>query len=380
MVIERSLANTQPGDRWNQNYIPALDGIRGIAILLVVTYHYLGFIKLFSLGWAGVDLFFVLSGYLITSRLVATRDKPKYFRNFYFNRILRIFPVYFLALAIFYLAITIYVSKSEVHYFDFYFKNWWAFVFFIQNWVYIIFGFSPENHLQHFWSLAIEEQFYLFWPLVLYFILSSKRLISIGWISILFVICLRILIYNSNPDNPLSYFCNTFCRMDSFIIGGLLFIYRLKNNKRIPILLHLVILGALVLGILFTNTSSSNLFFGTIGYTVIAFQFAGLIDLAITRRLWGLTILCENTLIRFVGKISYGLYIFHWPVLVILHSRLRDLFQNYKSLENLANPLSLILCFIISIGVSIISYFYFERYFLRLKKKPANTLSIFKND
>ena len=85
----------------NRQYYPALDGLRGLAILLVLVYHNFGFINYFFFGWLGVDLFFVLSGFLITDILLKTLGKPGYLKNFYGRRLLRIFPLYYLALVLF---------------------------------------------------------------------------------------------------------------------------------------------------------------------------------------------------------------------------------------------------------------------------------------
>jgi peptidoglycan/LPS O-acetylase OafA/YrhL len=168
-------------------YIPELDGLRGLAIILVVLFHArpeqasefapLPFLyTLLNLGPSGVDLFFVLSGFLITGILLSTKDaSPRnYFWSFYARRILRIFPLYILAVAGFFYGLLPYlhsrgellnVSRSEQFWFWTYLMNWRDAA-----------GFRIINALGHFWSLGVEEQFYLIWPAVIFFFLCSSLL------------------------------------------------------------------------------------------------------------------------------------------------------------------------------------------------------------
>ncbi len=157
---------------------PALDGVRGIAILVVFLYDCLklpsgGIVnllgrKLSSAGWTGVDLFFVLSGFLITGILLDSRGQPGYFRSFFARRSLRIFPLYFTALWVTFVGVpwlahfwspaapvaqrVAVLSQDQVWF--------WTYM---QNWMFAFRGIWPDvNYLNHFWSLAVEEQFYLF--------------------------------------------------------------------------------------------------------------------------------------------------------------------------------------------------------------------------
>src|SRR3974377_1228989 len=95
-------------------HFPELDGLRGMAILFVISYHYLGYTRFFKWGWTGVDLFFVLSGFLITGKLIQSIGEKDYFLNFYRNRVLRIFPVYYLAIILFYLSIQFLSSQDSL--------------------------------------------------------------------------------------------------------------------------------------------------------------------------------------------------------------------------------------------------------------------------
>ena len=161
----------------------ALDGVRGLALLIVVvhntawisgTSNHFTF-KLYTsaaaAGWAGVQLFFVLSGFLITGILLDTQHAPNYFRRFYVRRTLRIFPLYFLMLAVAVFVVAPLQRDSSwaqsVHSYQ------WTYWLYVSNWT-EPFGYSVHG-LSHLWSLAVEEQFYLIWPLVVWW-LSSRRL------------------------------------------------------------------------------------------------------------------------------------------------------------------------------------------------------------
>src|SRR5688572_28211876 len=144
----------------NRPYYPALDGLRGVAILLVVLYHNFGFIKQSYFGWLGVDLFFVLSGFLITDILLRTRSQPGFLRDFYMRRVLRIFPLYYVSLIIF-LFILAPLTSAKVEW-GYYLGNQVYFWTYLQNWLFIFKDPGNAHILNHFWSLAVEEQFYIF--------------------------------------------------------------------------------------------------------------------------------------------------------------------------------------------------------------------------
>jgi peptidoglycan/LPS O-acetylase OafA/YrhL len=159
--------------KWLPSYIPELQGLRGLAVLAVVVYHcharlagtWIYYPSLW--GWAGVNLFFTLSGFLITSILIEARGKPHYFRNFYARRALRIWPVYFLLLAVCYAVPEWFLGDTLAHQTGW--KTLVAYALFLQNLRHAVL----PGTLGPTWSLAIEEQYYFVWaPLVL---LSSVR-------------------------------------------------------------------------------------------------------------------------------------------------------------------------------------------------------------
>lgn len=365
-------------DRQELRHIPPLDGLRGMAILLVVSAHYFNFIPAFSFGWSGVDLFFVLSGYLITGRLLDSLGKPAYFSNFYRNRILRIFPLYYCVLLVFFAGLHFFIKPATAPLISFYLLHWKSFFLFTDNWTFIRFGMPNASYLLHFWSLAVEEQFYLVWPALIYLLPGSKtRLRSFATIALL-VLAARCILsgyFPPRPDPPFYYF-NTFLRMDSFVIGALL---RQLHYSKILIpekLVTLLLLSTLILialsPLVFGDMDTTNPFFATVGYTLTALFFACLLHKSIQFPHSILARLFTARWLRFFGKISYGLYLLHFPILLVFQQRCFDWETAHLGGDPLLlRILSVILCFFISFFISILSYRYFESRFLRLKARPT---------
>ena len=356
----------------HQNYIPELDGLRGIAILMVISFHYFNqYSPIFSFGWSGVDLFFVLSGYLITSRLIYTFDKPHYFYRFYKNRALRILPLYFAVLIGFFLIIYLLISNSNLPGYQFYKRHAASFFLFFQNWSLMGHPNLIENHLQHFWSLAVEEQFYLVWPFFIYFFSKSKYLNSILIIWIICVIALRTTLFLLNPSIYEIYFYNSFCRMDAFIVGAILFFIHQKKIQPFPKYTVILTFILLIAGIIYENPLPYNsIFIPTIGLTLLAISYGIFMDFAIKKKYSFFNMFLNSGWLIYLGKISYGLYVFHWLVLRFLSGYI----SNYLNLHlNLnippSNFISLIICLVITFFISMISFRYYESYFLRLKKR-----------
>lgn len=357
--------------RIHQNYIPALDSLRGIAILLVITFHYFGaYFHLFSFGWSGVDLFFVLSGYLITSRLAATRKDPNYFSKFYRNRALRILPLYYLVLILCYIGFN-FLAKESHPGLQYYSRNAASFFLFLDNWTMIKTNVPAENQLQHFWSLAVEEQFYIIWPLIIYFLADKKNLLVFLFAAILLIISARSFLYLKYPGfvNYPHYFYNTFCRMDGFIIGAIVYFIQLKKIEKYFKYFFPLTLLILIVGIAIEGTDFIGPFMSTVGYSLVAIFYGGLVLFATKRETQkSRAVILNSNWLVFLGKISYGLYIFHWLVLRFLQGKIIHYLDFYFSAsQQLALWISLFICLIISLLLSIISYFYFELYFLKRK-------------
>jgi peptidoglycan/LPS O-acetylase OafA/YrhL len=357
-------------------YIPALDGLRGVAIILVFLWHFVAIIQDLLPGWSGVDLFFVLSGYLITGRLLATKGRPDYLSNFYRNRALRILPLYYLVVIGFLIAIHLFVQKKNLPEFSVYTGHWKSFLVFTQNWTFIFDGFPRNASLQPLWTLAVEEQFYLAWPFILLLIPSGRPRLKIFASLIVIIMVTRTACYLHYPPSHKFNYYNTFFRADALIIGSLL--YHLHNdnirlNNRWIRLSALILLTAfIVAGLIMKSVDPANLFYGTIGYTLIALFFACILHLAVTPGAATITRFLNLPFLRFCGKISYGLYILQEPVLQAAGTKMSVWgVTRWPGHASLINTLSSTVCLLFTFLLASFSFRYFESFFLRLKSPPT---------
>ena len=349
-----------------------MDGLRGIAILLVVFYHNFGFVKYFFFGWLGVDLFFVLSGFLITDILLKTVNKPGYFKNFYAKRVLRIFPLYYLSLIIF-LLILPRINEFPLD-LSFYVEHQWWFWTYLQNWFLIFYDVGyTTTAIQHYWSLAVEEQFYIVWPLVIFLIRKPKILLAITGILLVAVIGTRLYMWTIQIKD-LNYFgLYTYTRIDGICIGSMLGILQYMRSPFIKKYFTglILLLAAMNFIFYFINKQYDFTFpyLAIVGYTTFAVLFAIIVHEVIQGENRLLNFLLNIKPLKFFGRISYGLYIFHWPVYLILYAWLEEKIRGMTTFSDT------VLTIIVSIGlsiigilISIISYYTFERYFLKKKK------------
>ncbi len=226
--------NTQHTKPENRAFYPALDGLRAVAFLMVFGAHYYGL----PWGWTGVNIFFVLSGFLITGILFDSRNDPHRAHNFYIRRTLRIFPLYYgIFLALLLLYPIFHWQWSSL---------WLAWPLYLGNFLRFLSPsvLTPHSTLQlaanawlrashfhlvlflgHFWSLCVEEQFYLFWPWVVFWVRSRKALIWICSSAIVIVPFLRVLAQATAPTWLLTseflYRATPF-QLDSLLLGGLI--------------------------------------------------------------------------------------------------------------------------------------------------------------
>lgn len=365
--------------------IRVLDGVRGLAIGMVLLFHgtlhfqpettfQFALKQITGIGWIGVDLFFVLSGFLITGVLLKL-PRERFFRAFYLRRTLRIFPIYYLFLALFFLGLPILISLPRDPWLLNLFDLQAAFWLYLQNMLFAYTGHFPgSSYLDHFWSLAIEEQFYIAWPAVV-FALNRRALLLLCPVLIAVALLLRIQLI-MDGSTWVTVYVSTLSRMDTLICGALL---RLLYESKLPSLKAakpwLISLAAFVLLVLGTLGGVQTDFVRgvgtqTVGYLAIAVLFALLIHFTLQSRGGFLQILFERRWLVALGKYSYAIYILHWPILYFLYGHSGFYWWARNAFGNLTG---LLLTLTAGIGatlcLAVLSWHFFEAPILRLRER-----------
>jgi peptidoglycan/LPS O-acetylase OafA/YrhL len=293
---------------WLPTYLPELDGLRGLAILAVVLYHChprlegTQFYYASLWGWAGVILFFVLSGFLITCILLETRDKPHYFHKFHARRALRVWPVYLLVLAVVYLNAPWFVGGSVWQAVET--APWLAYLFCVQN----LFHLALPPALGPSWALAIEEQYYFVWAPLVRFLRKPWMLGSVLLAALIAAPWFRHA--NLHWMTP----TNTLIHLDGIALGSLLAVafYTVKLGRRTWLAIGV---AAFVLGIAAAATIAGGTAFLD---SALAMGFAGAMVAAIasTGARNPVNALLRRGPLAFYGRISYGLYMTHIAVFI----------------------------------------------------------------
>jgi peptidoglycan/LPS O-acetylase OafA/YrhL len=374
-------SSARVGIRAGGSHIPALDGVRGLAILMVMFFHlyhvphgaarvWVMGTKVSSFGQSGVDLFFVLSGFLITGILLDAKPTAHYFRNFYARRTLRIFPLYYLVLVAAAVA-TVLIPNSPVH-----LPHGWAQ---LSLWLYVcnipmaLWGLDAPG-LTHFWSLAVEEQFYLVWPAVVRF--CSVRTIRVITI-VAFFVALALRWWFAHPGTEAgahAAFYFTLCRVDALAVGALLatfFRSELAMSRvrawRTSVLIAAVVLAGASWVVLPKGDTGLGVIFK---HSILALLFGAVLCVAadvhadtVLRRVF------EQRWLRLLGKYSYGLYVYH-GVFGYLFGTLMPIGTLAEKLNGAAAAIvvHLVVGMIVSFLVAYLSWHLYEAQWLKLKK------------
>ena len=349
-------------------YIPQFDGLRGLAILSVLIGHS-GFLEalphagMLEYTRFGVDLFFVLSGFLITGILTDSKGSQHYFRNFYARRALRIWPLYYLVLFVAFVVAPLFAPSMRPTAVS----VWPAFVFYVQNIVFAHRSTYPFG-LGATWSLAVEEQFYLTWP-VLVFLLKKRTLAIVSVLLAVMSLSLRLFFHvHGAPVGFVHFF--TLSRLDSIAFGSLAALWLrspsctlVRWRTHAYQFLGFGMAGTILARVLMHRNSS------IVGYTFLAFTFTGLLGISLASdprsSLLGRSL--SAAWLRYIGRISYGIYLLHYPLFILWARFIGSLgfYQTHKLAGNLAGFAGQIALATIAASIS---WRFFEEPILRLKE------------
>ena len=365
--------------------LPSLDGVRGIAIILVLVHQFgaletpVGFVayvfaNVVTFGWSGVQLFFVLSGFLITGILLDTRKSSNYYSGFFTRRGLRIFPLDCGVLFVSYVVLPSIGETSLRLERDLSNQIWlWTY---LDNWL-VPLGLSSKT-FPHFWSLAIEEQFYLVWP----FLMRSRNpqqclrlCLYVAAISIV----LRCILELFDAQSEVYYYL-TFCRMDALALGGAAAAaLRIESWRARLIAIHnqllVFALAIFIVGLVLTRGYSLQTILGqTVGYTLLATTFSLMIMAAaggdaVQARGWCAAL--RFSPLRIIGRYSYGMYVFHKPVHDFLGKPALVILGWDNARSACDSAAYVLLASAVVFVLAFFSYHLFEKHFLRMKRRLA---------
>jgi peptidoglycan/LPS O-acetylase OafA/YrhL len=358
--------------------LPGLDGLRAFAIASVILFHVAGMenfdaqtgplsvlTRFASAGWAGVDLFFVLSGFLITRILLNSKGKDGYFRIFYARRSLRIFPLYYLYVALVTVVLPLLHRPGTDYWQSFHVWDRASVLFYFYNLRFFI-THQPLVLVSHFWSLALEEQFYMVWP----FLVAKCNRRQLAWIA---AVGIAVAFGNRIANDTAGWlppglkFTVAFGRMDGLFVGAILaLVYRRQRywsvvSRWAPTVLLLS--GAILAGLAAYQRSFAGVLLVE-GVTPLSVFFGALLVLVLQEG--ALSRFLDSPILRRVGLYSYGIYMLHWLVEGCAGNALHHLrwLSHHPIIQSV---LLFVMTFSITTALAALSFHLFEAKLLRYK-------------
>jgi peptidoglycan/LPS O-acetylase OafA/YrhL len=386
--------NTEHTQPENRAFYPALDGLRAIAFLMVFFQHY------YSLpwGWTGVNVFFVLSGFLITGILFDSRNDPHRARNFYIRRTLRIFPLYYGLFLILVLLYPFFRWQWSLF--------WLAWPLYLGNflrflspdaavtnsslqiagngWL-VMHSSNAQLNLGHLWSLCVEEQFYLFWPWIVFSLRSRRALMWVCGSAVVIVPIVRVVAQHTAPawmlNNELLYRVTPF-QLDSLLLGGLAaLLWRGPHREQlIAAARYIAVLTgiAAVLYLAFTIHPNALPSWNN-GYVYPSWRLTwGMSFVNVLTASIILTCLHTNNSLaavlsikplRWLGRISYGAYVYHDIIQVPMYDFVNQLGNRWAFVPMYQRKLTIGLALASTLLIAWLSFRFFESPFLDLKER-----------
>ena len=364
-----------PGSR----HYPCLDGLRGLAILLVVPHNtditvpvlhgpFAVFAVLIDRGWVGVQLFFVLSGFLITEQLCRSRHAPNYLGSFYARRVLRIVPLYAAAVVLAVVLAKVLASRGHAVAHTAAWALWLGIL--VINWTEPL-GTQIAGFPQ-FWSLALEEQFYLVWPFVVR--AFASRLVVVTAAIAAAALGIRVLMLLLGANTSMVYMW-TISRMDALAFGAMAALivqrWRVRGIVAAPlpwvaIGLGIGLVGALLTELYETGTWATQ----TVGFTCLGlacmFILLGAVANDLAPRQRRLLSVLRSRVLASVGRYSYGMYVFHMFFAIFAAAWVKRIADSFGDARMIACALLMVA---LSYGLGFLSYHLYEKHFLQLGRR-----------